>query len=276
MPDPAEEKEVRAQRHDFIKEYYKMATADLDRHLKGGWQTIAVLAGGAAILTAGHDQKIGLPIATSIALASGIWGALTVIDANYWSLRAIGFLANVEAFYLSVPDREYLNPYVGQHPPYKLLDSLRYLFWLCIFFGLVSLADMFWEVRDVLVSNQFLGLTKSRPALEVALWCLPILIAAWGAYWIFKDYLRRLRDYRTFSVQAEGPGVRNDQRVLRHITLAPLTGGAEPELEENTQSFTHRGLDRGERLMTVWLRASLGVAALVTLGCFFVLLYRVC
>jgi hypothetical protein len=63
MSNPDEEKEIRSQRHDFLKEYYKMATVDLDRHLKGGWQAIAVLAGGAVTLTAGHDQKIGLPIA---------------------------------------------------------------------------------------------------------------------------------------------------------------------------------------------------------------------
>ena len=104
---------MRAQRHDFIKEYYKMATADLDRHLKAGWQTIAVLAGGAAILAAGHEGKIGLPIAVTIALISAFWGTLTVIDANYWSIRAIAFLSNVEAIYFSAQDRAYFNPYVG-------------------------------------------------------------------------------------------------------------------------------------------------------------------
>lgn len=141
-----ERKEVRAQRHDFIKEYYKMATMDLDRHLKGGWQAIAVLAGGAAILTAGHDGKIGLPIATTIALATAIWAALTVIDANYWSLRAIAFLANVEAIYFSIDDRRYFNPYMGYHPPFKLLNSLRYLLWLSLIFGAATLLDMLWEI----------------------------------------------------------------------------------------------------------------------------------
>ena len=121
-PSADERKEIRAQRHDFIKEYYKMAVADLDRHLKAGWQTIVVLGGGAAILTAGHDGTIGLPIATSLAMIAGLWGALTVIDANYWSLRAIGFLANVEAIYFAAEDRAVFNPYMGKHPPYKLLN----------------------------------------------------------------------------------------------------------------------------------------------------------
>ncbi len=93
-----------------------MATPDLDRHLKAGRQTIAVLAGGAAILTAGHDGKIGLPIAVTIALISAFWGILTVIDANYWSLRVIAFLANVEAVYFSAQDRAYFNRYIGHHP----------------------------------------------------------------------------------------------------------------------------------------------------------------
>jgi hypothetical protein len=130
----------------FIKEYYKMATSDLDRHLKAGWQTIAVLAGGAAILTAGHDAKIGLPIAVAIALISAFWGVLTVIDANYWSLRAIAFLANVEAVYFSAEDRRYFNPYIGYHPSLKLLNSLRYMFWLCVLFGTMAALSMLWEI----------------------------------------------------------------------------------------------------------------------------------
>jgi hypothetical protein len=48
-----------------------------------------------------------MPVATTIALASACGGALFVIDANYWSLRAIGFLANVEAIYFSAEDRKY-------------------------------------------------------------------------------------------------------------------------------------------------------------------------
>src|SRR5690349_10656296 len=92
MSDSYDEmREVRGQRHDFIKEYYKMAVADLDRHLKGGWQTIAVLAGGAAVLTVGHDGKMPIPLSVSIALFIAFWGMLNVLDANYWALRAIAF-----------------------------------------------------------------------------------------------------------------------------------------------------------------------------------------
>src|SRR5688572_19719413 len=126
MPSPEIEKELRAQRHDFIKEYYRMAAMDLDRHLKGGWQTIVVLAGGVAILGAGHEGKIAIPLAASIGLAIAYWGVLNVLDSNYWSLRAIAFLANVEAVYFSIEDRRYFNPYAGIHPPYHLLNSLKY------------------------------------------------------------------------------------------------------------------------------------------------------
>jgi hypothetical protein len=183
MTAAEEKKEIRAQRHDFIKEYYKMATSDLDRHLKAGWQTIAVLAGGAAILTAGHDGKIGLPIAVTIALISAFWGALTVIDANYWSLRAIAFLANVEAVYFSAEDRRYFNPYVGYHPSLKLLNSLRYMFWLCVLFGAMALLSLLWEIwRTYPTAALIWAHVKSMKSLAFFLWSIPFLVGAWGGF----------------------------------------------------------------------------------------------
>ena len=184
MPSVEEKEEVRSQRHDFIKEYYKMATSDLDRHLKAGWQTIAVLAGGAAILTAGQDGKIGLPIAVTIALISAFWGVLTIIDANYWSVRAIAFLANVEAVYFSAEDRKYFNPYVGYHPSLKLLNSLRYMFWLCVLFGAAAVLSLVWEIsRAYPTATLIWAHIKSMRSLEFFLWSAPFLIGAWGWVW---------------------------------------------------------------------------------------------
>jgi hypothetical protein len=239
-----QQKEVRAQRHDFIKEYYKMAAMDLDRHLKGGWQTIVVLAGGAAILTAGHDGKIGLPISTAMALVAALWGALTVIDANYWSLRAIGFLANVEAVYLSARDRTHFNPYVGIHPPYKLMDSLRYLFCLCAVFGLAAFVDMLWEISARYpTSALIIAKLRTIGALRLAIWGIPVMIAIWGALYVLYTYRKRLENYIEFSHQSPGPGVQLEPGEWRHVTLAPLVGAAAPILEPDTQGNTHSQLD---------------------------------
>jgi hypothetical protein len=248
-----QQKEIRAQRHDFIKEYYKMATMDLDRHLKGGWQTIAVLAGGAAILTAGHDGKIGLPIATAIALMTALWGALTVIDANYWALRAIGFLANVEAIYFSAIDRRHFNPYMGIHPPYKLMDSLRYLFWLCALFGVAACVETLWEISQRHPTSSLI-ITKlcTIGVLRLAIWGFPLMIAVWGPLYVLYVYRKRLVDYINFSHQSPGPGVLLELGERRHVTLIPLTGAAPPALEPSTQARTHLQLDRQRAMYDRW------------------------
>ncbi|WP_156376026.1 hypothetical protein [Methylobacterium sp. Leaf117] len=219
-----EGKEIRAQRHDFVKEYYKMATTDLDRHLKQGWQTIAVLAGGAAILTAGSDDKIGLPIATTIALIAAFWGALSVIDANYWSLRAIAFLANVEAVYFSKEDRKYFNPYIGSHPPYQLMNSLNYMFSLCILFGIATILNAMWQVSKALPNLEAATKWYSElNALKLFMWSVPVLATIWGIQWTIHTWKKCLRGYLHFSENSPGPGLREKADAVRLITF-PGTG----------------------------------------------------
>jgi hypothetical protein len=241
-------KEVRSQRHDFIKEYYKMATMDLDRHLKGGWQAIVVLAGGAAILAAGHDGKIGLPIATSIALASAFWGLLSVIDANYWSLRAIAFLSNVEAVYFSAEDRKVFNPYIGYHPSYKLLNSLRFMFWLCGLFGLASLLSLLWEINR---SYPSIGLmwrhASALGAVSFLLWSLPGLFTLWGLVWVYAEWRKCLGQHIGFTKGSPGPGVRLVTQDMRHVTFEPVSGATPVATEANTHAKSLADMEARKR-----------------------------
>jgi hypothetical protein len=267
-----EKKEVRAQRHDFIKEYYKMATVDLDRHLKAGWQTIAVLAGGAAILTAGHDGKIGLPIAVTIALISAFWGALTVIDANYWSVRAIAFLSNVEAVYFSVQDRAYFNPYIGYHPAFKLLNSLRYMFWLCVLFGMAAIFSLFWEVSRAYPTVTLIWAhAKSMGSLRFFLWSTPFLVAAWGCVWVIVVYRKRLQDYYEFSVGSSGPGVRLTILPLRHVTLEAVEGEPAAQIENATNAAMHRKITERQPCLRMLVYACILAASILT----FLIGYRI-
>jgi hypothetical protein len=257
MTAAEEKKEVRAQRHDFIKQYYQMATSDLDRHLKAGWQTIAVLAGGAAILTAGHDGKIGLPIAVTIALISAFWGVLTIVDANYWSVRAIAFLANVEAVYFSAQDRAYFNPYVGYHPPLKLLNSLQYMFWLCVLFGAAAALSLLWEILQAFpTATLILTHVKSMKPLRFLLWSIPFLVGAWGWVWVFAVYRKRIRDYHLFSTGSPGPGVRLTTLPLRHVTLEPIDGEPTVPVESATNAAMQQELlkrdARWEKVQYAW------------------------
>ncbi|HWM45598.1 MAG TPA: hypothetical protein VNR11_01640 [Xanthobacteraceae bacterium] len=262
-----EKKEIRTQRHDFIKEYYKMATLDLDRHLKAGWQTIAVLAGGAAILTAGHDGKIGLPIAVAIALISAFWGVLTVIDANYWSVRAIAFLSNVEAVYFSTEDRAYFNPYIGHHPPLKLLNSLRYMFWLCVLFGAMAVLSLLWEISQAYPTAPLIWAhVKLMRPLRFFLWSIPFLVSTWGWVWAIAVYRKRIHDYHQFSVGSPGPGVRLGTFPLRHVTLDSLEGEPPVRTEDGTNAKMQQALQRSERIWKQLAYAATVVASLFTVA----------
>jgi hypothetical protein len=248
-----ERKEVRSQRHDFIKEYYKMAVSDLDRHLKAGWQTIAVLAGGAAILTAGHDAKIGFPIAIAMAVFSAVWGALTVIDANYWSLRAIGFLANVEAVYFSAEDRKHFNPYAGLHPPYKLLDSLRYMFWLCLLFGGASLSSMIWEIAQKYPTLPIMwDHFRALNVLSALFWTSPVLVGLAGAVWMFKVWKKRMNDYIEFSENSPGPGMVQKSSNLRHVTFEFVGESSDVQLETGAQNKAITDLKKRIDKLNAW------------------------
>ncbi|WP_457300223.1 hypothetical protein [Phyllobacterium sp. P5_D12] len=240
-----EHKEIRGQRHDFIKEYYKMATLDLDRHLKAGWQTIAVIAGGAAILTAGHDGKIGLPIATMIALFSAFWGAATVIDANFWSLRAIAFMSNVEAVYFSTEDRKRFNPYIGDHPKYKLINSLHYMFLLCILFGIASVVNLIWEVTTaypspILIYDRIVDMNWMRQVF----WLLPFFTILLGLLFTLRAWRKGLERYIRFSRGSPGPGVISSTGGMRHVTLEPIKGGPILTYEPDNHSKSLEALNK--------------------------------
>jgi hypothetical protein len=203
----------------------------------------------ALILTAGHDGKIGLPIAVAIALISAFWGVLTVIDANYWSLRAIAFLANVEAVYFSAEDRRYFNPYVGYHPSLKLLNSLRYMFWLCILFGAMAVLSLLWEIsRTYPTAALIWAHVKSMKSLAFFLWSIPFLVGAWGWVWVIAVYRKRIQDYYQFSVGSPGPGVRLTVLPLRHVTLEPIEGEPPIQTENATNAEMQRKLQERERL----------------------------
>lgn len=265
-----ENKEARGHRHDFLKEYYKMATMDLDRHLKGGWQTIVVLAGGAAALSAGGTGAVPLPYAALIALVAGLWGLLTVIDANYWSVRAIAFLSNVEAVYFSVEDRKRFNPYAGYHPPYKLMNSLNYLFALCGAFVVVTALVV---VFPALTFHQ--GLVEAVRAAKGTQWYqllpwIPYWLALlWGVHWVAAVYHHRAKSYASFVVESPGPGMRLTTAPLRHVDQLGV-GGEPIPVESDTQAGTiainEKAVRRASLILTVIrVIAVLGTIALAWL-----------
>jgi len=250
-----------------------MATNDLDRHLKGGWQTIAILAGGVAVLGAGNDGKIGLPIATAMAIGAAVWGAATVIDANYWSQRAIAFLSNVEAVYFTKADRTTFNPYIGQHPKPKLMDSLKYLFWFCIFFGACALANFLWMVlsRYSNLQEAFIPFCR-QGAVHFLFYGVPFLVSAWSPYYLLRVIHRRLLDYIHFNQSSPGPGVVEDQASLRFVTFEALPEAQKPVMEQDTHAVLRSSLGKEKVFYEWWKCTSIVAATIATMlyvGIFF-------
>lgn len=199
MPIPTDDisKEFRSQRHDFIKEYYKMAVADLDRHVKGSWQTIVTVAATVATISLAQGGKLPVPFAVSASLLVGFWGMGNLIDGNYWALRAIAFLANVEAVYFTVEDRHNFNPYAGQHPPYKLLDSLLYQFIAVVLFTALTIIYLFWRAFDH-GGSVFLSRVSLSSWPTFLFWLLPWLITLCGTIYTIHCWRKRIDDYLSF------------------------------------------------------------------------------
>ncbi len=159
--------EFRQQKHEFILHYYDMATKDLDRHLKIGWQTIVVLGTSIATLSLGFKGDLPIPVAMIINLLLLAWCANNIIDANFWSLRAIAFLANVEAVYFRKDERKCFNMYAGEHPPWHMMESLGNLARLILILACLTLTCYGYYAFDPNFAGAR-GIRDTNPAAGVA------------------------------------------------------------------------------------------------------------
>jgi hypothetical protein len=250
IPTDDVSKEIRAQRHDFIKDY-KMAAADLDRHLKGSWQTIATVATTVAAISLAQDNKLPAPFAVAVSLTVGFWGLCNLIDGNYWSLRAIAFLSNVEAIYFSDTDRKNFNPYIGDHPPFKLLDSLKFQFVAVSLFIALAIAFMAWRMFSGGI-DQFSTTLRGAAIGSVIFWLLPICITLGGVIFTIFTWLERISKYLAFVQSAPGPGVVNGLPGKRTVDLilvdssVSVTSGA--DVQRGLVDKLQRAVDRWTRI----------------------------
>jgi hypothetical protein len=267
--------EFRTQRHDFILHYYDMAVKDLERHLKMGWQTIATAAGAIATISAGQQQYLPIPIAVSVALIVSFWGIENIIDSNLWALRAIGFLANVEAVYFYKGDQSVFNPYAGQHPPYGLMDSLKSQFYAVFFIALISVTFFIIQIHQrapdfsTLVDKIAVG---SR--IELGLWLLPIFLLVVLAYRSFAEWKRREADYLWFVTQSPGPGMLNNREEYR--PLDPTThkvDAKEVVSGEEIQKRVRAALEASQKRLNLWFRWIRGLVLVIILLLLFLLIF---
>jgi hypothetical protein len=224
--------EIRKQRHDFLLKYYDMAVKDLDRHFTQGWQTIATAAGAVATISLGYRDYLPVPLAVAAAFIIAFWGFSNIIETDYWALRAIAFLANVEAVYFAEEDRSAFNPYIGKHPPFKLLAILKVQFLGIVCFLAVSI---WFYVYNIAQRAHTLSDLRSKlgtiPSTHFISWVLPLIIFALSLAYTCRVRAARLADYLHFVSTSPGPGIartRANLRLTDLVDLATLTPGSPP------------------------------------------------
>lgn len=266
MGEPSPPAVSPSDRHDFVLHYYDMAVRDLERHLGIGWQTLAVVAGAIVSLSLGEKGELPDPVAVSTAVAVCLWGMLNIIDSNFWAARAIGFLANVEAAYLTAEDRRMLNPYVGKHPPFKLMNSLLYQFYVAIAFLCVSIVYYFHKIfRSAGYSlSGVLSLKRSNSSWEILFWYVPLLVAIVGVNLVIAAHRRRTEDYLYFVEESPGPGLLQSLASSQEKDRLPGEE-VQREVREKLKAAGRRWVGAEK-----WVRAvSLGLAVLLLISLVF-------
>lgn len=256
--------EFRAQRHEFILHYYEMAVKDLERHLQMGWQTIVTAAGAIATLSAGQQGYLPIPIAVSTAFIVSFWGINNVIDANYWALRAIAFLANVEAVYFYKDDQAVFNPYAGAHPPYKLMDSLKAQFYAVAFIAFITILFFVTHIARRTADFSTFSVTIANGSyVKVGMWLFPLLLFVGLLTHCLKQWKGRVSDYLSFVTKSPGPGMlknRSDYRLLD-----PKVATTPPDVisGKDLQEWVRQKLEKSEKRWRTWLPWIYGASILI-------------
>jgi hypothetical protein len=275
MPATPDPNDARRHRHEFILRYYEMARADLDRHLKAGWETIAVAAGSVALLSSAEQGYLPVPVACMLAIGFAFWGILQTIDANYWASRAIAFLANVEALYFYEQDREVFNPYAGQHPPAKFLGALRPQ--LVVMF-LIILATSVYFAASVASRGpayaDLAALVRATHPLRLAMWLLPIaafvgLTAVSVTIWV-----QRKSDYLDFVTYSPGPGILRNRARFRDVLLAGDAEAGDVIPGSEVQKDVRESLERSLATLSPVARGIQGVAILIGVALVAVVIFK--
>lgn len=236
--------EFRGQRHEFILHYYDMAVKDLESHLQVGWQSISFAAGVIAVLSAGQQGYLPIPIAVIAALSVSFWGIQNILDADLWSRRAIAFLANVEAIYFSYEDRRIFNPYAGSHPPLKILNSLKSQLLAAVVFVFLTILFLGWSASQHV--HGFLAAGNRMPqitTLKLSFWLTPVFVFLFLLCAAVKMRRDRVSDYLNFVRDCPGPGMVMGRDKVRGVDLGGSLSAADIVSGEEMQRGVRQNLE---------------------------------
>jgi len=253
------------QRHEFILQYYNMAVQDLSRHFNIGWQTIAIVAGGAVTLSLGQRGFLPIPLAVIFSMAIFAWGVWNVLDADYWALRAIAFLANVEAVYFYKDDQKVFNPYAGLHPPFKVLSSLKAQLYMV--FILIGVSILFYAKAIAERTDNFSLLFSRFSNIDMfnfLLWLSPIIVSLLSLKVLVSVRKERIVAYLSFVRDCPGPGLVRNRNTVRGVGLMEDISKADIISGEELQKNTRKNLLKDQRK---WEKISMMSNLIMYLGC---------
>lgn len=206
-------------RHDFLMNYYNMAVNDLDRFQKIGVQTISSLVGFVVVISLGFKGELPLTLSICFGITVLGWGWANIIDSNYWSIRAISFLSNIESVYFKKEERKFFNPYVGYYPPYKIIASLKNQIFLIVIFIIIAFILSFQPAFDNINNKTVLQAIDNISYLNLLYYSSPIVLNLVLLYFINFRFLARAKDYLSFIQECPGPGLINDENTFRTVDL---------------------------------------------------------
>ena len=277
MPDTPDPRDTfNGQRHEFILHYYDMSVKDLERHLQVGWQSISFAAGVIAVLSAGQQNYLPIPLATTAALAISFWGIYNILDADLWARRAIAFLANVEAVYFTLEERRVFNPYAGSHPRMSMFGSLRAQMAAAYVFIFVTIS--FFIYSSSRLAQNFLGAGNHLSDIshaKLAFWLSPIAVFVILIVFAARTRRDKISDYTHFVTACPGPGMLKTGNTPRWRGV-DLRGTATPDDIEPGEQIQREVRERAVIALRRWDRyvkivqwmAGIAILALVLVDVF--------
>jgi hypothetical protein len=184
-------------------------------------------------------------------------------------------MANVEAVYFYKDDRKVFNYYAGEHPPYKLMNSLKVQFQAVAGIALVTILFFLYHIALRTDNfNSFASRVATGSYFKVAMWLLPVLLLVCLVNYVLYQLKKRVSEYLSFVKASPGPGMlenRTDYRLLDPndgSNTPPVTAGDVLQLRVRTK------LEASERKWNLLLPWVQGFSVLIIFALIILLIFK--
>lgn len=170
----SQQAESNDRRDKFLMQMYGQMWSNVNRHITVVWQSVAVLAGAFAVLSAAGKGLISLDVAIALVVGISAWVVAHTYDANTWFNRNLGIIANIERQFLKAEDARDIHFYFTEHRSSDdLIEHLQLQRWFGLGAGSLALVYHFFErvLPGIGAPWRSFELARSLPYLVLAV-CL--------------------------------------------------------------------------------------------------------